>query len=680
MTMQKRPVRVHVLYESNDLRTPFGSSFIRLLRPLGHASLKDRIDLSFGTALPDREVDVVVVDRLWRSDLTPAMQAALFAELAARRLPMLHSLDDNLLDLGVEPGRSAFPSASQRNLIREFVRNAAGILVSTVPLAERLRPLGRAVTVLPNQLDESLYGDVPPRRPAGTGVVLGYMGTPTHLDDLLSIVGPLRRVLRSAGGRVRLEVVGVADPRRIDALFEGLPVTVLQVPSASVRYPEFVAWMKASMHWHVGLAPLRDDRFNASKSDIKFLDYGLLGIPGLFSRVPSYRDTVRDGVDGLLVDGTPDAWQLALETITAESAAPLRAGLADAVQRRVSDERTLARHAQAWADWIETALGAAAAAPPPRPIHFAAPTDAAVLRATAPSPTATDGAAQAPAVPDPAVPAPSSRQQKLLRRVDLSGLGLEIGASYSPLLPKSRGHRIETLDHASQEELIAKYASSGVDTSRIEPVDHVWRGEPLDALIGQTERYDYILASHVIEHTPDLVAFLQQCERLLKPGGVLSLAVPDQRYCFDVLRPVSTPGDVLQAHLERRSRHSAGAVFDHFATIAFREGQPSWHPGAKGRLALLHTMDEAVAMYEKAAGGGEYVDIHNWRFTPASMALILRDLLALKLLRLVPCDDVAPEGMEFFVILRKVDADALPAPGDRLAMALSARDEWTRAD
>jgi len=53
-------------------------------------------------------------------------------------------------------------------------------------------------------------------------------------------------------------------------------------------------------------------------------------------------------------------------------------------------------------------------------------------------------------------------------------------------------------------------------------------------------RFDYCLASHVIEHIPNPIAFFQSIAHLLKPGGVLSLAVPDKRYTFDFFQPAAS--------------------------------------------------------------------------------------------------------------------------------------------
>jgi len=180
-----------------------------------------------------------------------------------------------------------------------------------------------------------------------------------------------------------------------------------------------------------------------------------------------------------------------------------------------------------------------------------------------------------------------AREAAIRALFDTSGRGLEIGPSYSPLVPKRDGFQVEVVDHASTEELKAKYADDPLaDVSRIEEVDYVWDGRPLSEVIGVRGRYDYIVASHVIEHTPDMLGFLEECDVLLKPAGNLVLAVPDKRRCFDVFRPLASTGSVLQAHLEKRRRHLPATAFDHVAHFAALDGAGGWMEGTKGKITL----------------------------------------------------------------------------------------------
>jgi SAM-dependent methyltransferase len=161
--------------------------------------------------------------------------------------------------------------------------------------------------------------------------------------------------------------------------------------------------------------------------------------------------------------------------------------------------------------------------------------------------------------------------------VNLDGIGLEVGPSYNPIVSKAWTHRIETLDYVDAAGLREKYKDDpSVDISRIEPVDFVSDGRPMVEIIGKRGCYDYILASHVIEHTPDMLGFLKDCEALLKPTGILVLAVPDKRRCFDVFQPLSSTGQVLQAHAQGLRRPSIGSIFDMHAYRGERNGVIAW--------------------------------------------------------------------------------------------------------
>ncbi|MEN9783377.1 MAG: Ubiquinone biosynthesis O-methyltransferase [Pseudomonadota bacterium] len=66
-----------------------------------------------------------------------------------------------------------------------------------------------------------------------------------------------------------------------------------------------------------------------------------------------------------------------------------------------------------------------------------------------------------------------SRDRAVFHLIDRGGQGLEIGASINPLAPKKRGYKVHILDHASADDLRAKYEAIGQPTSEIEEVDFV---------------------------------------------------------------------------------------------------------------------------------------------------------------------------------------------------------------
>jgi SAM-dependent methyltransferase len=248
-----------------------------------------------------------------------------------------------------------------------------------------------------------------------------------------------------------------------------------------------------------------------------------------------------------------------------------------------------------------------------------------------------------------------ARTALLRSMLPLHGQGLEIGPGYNPLLPKAEGFQVETADYTDAEGLRRKYAGNPhVDPARIEEVDHVLAGgHSLAEAIGRPGAFDYIVASHVIEHTPDMLGFLASCEALLAPRGTLLLAVPDKRHCFDVLQPLASTGAVLQAHLDRRQRPTPGAIFDEVAYNAVRDGAIGWAPGDARPLRFFASLEAARDAYRSALASDEYRDVHVWRFVPSSFRLILHDLAELGAIALREDRFHDSVGNEFYVTLSR---------------------------
>ena len=293
--------------------------------------------------------------------------------------------------------------------------------------------------------------------------------------------------------------------------------------------------------------------------------------------------------------------------------------------------------------------------------------------------------------PEPLMP---SRSEKLLAPIPRDGKILEIGPSFGPVAPKSEGWNTTTLDHMTREGLVAKFTGQpGVDVTRIEEVDFVWSGGKLSDAVPTHERrtFDACIASHVIEHTPDLISFLNSLEVLLKETGVVALAIPDKRYCFDYFRPLTTTGQVLAAHLEGRSRHAPALAFDYAAYCAENGGNIAWGQLPPNGLRLVNLLETAREFSQIVRNSEDYVDLHAWCFVPASFELILFELAILgetdlRVERITPA-----EGCEFLCWLVRggkavvatlseaAKADARLALLKRIVLETRAQADWLLA-
>jgi hypothetical protein len=248
----------------------------------------------------------------------------------------------------------------------------------------------------------------------------------------------------------------------------------------------------------------------------------------------------------------------------------------------------------------------------------------------------------------------SRRRQQILSFCDLSGIGLEIGGSFQPIAPKSEGYRVETLDHLDQEGLRRKYEGlPGIDIQRIEPVDFVWNGRTYAEIVGEHNRYSWIVASHVIEHVPDMIGFLKDCSSVLEEGGVLALAIPDQRFTMDRDRPTSGLAQALDAHLRRDDRPSVGALMEIHARAVSKWGRINWRPFHLGPTRRINEPSSYHAQFERLKRETGYVDEHVWCHTPESFRILHRELRAIGAVELDWIDGQTAWGLEFYVWLRK---------------------------
>jgi SAM-dependent methyltransferase len=247
------------------------------------------------------------------------------------------------------------------------------------------------------------------------------------------------------------------------------------------------------------------------------------------------------------------------------------------------------------------------------------------------------------------------RAQRLLRSLTKDARLVEVGPSFNPLAPKRDGWNTFVIDHATRSDLVAKYSvHRGVDTSRIEEVDFVWHGGSLaDAVpTDQHGTFDAFIASHVIEHTTDVVTFLKAAETLIRPDGVIILAVPDKRKCFDYYRHPSTTGDALAAFLEKRVRHDTRTHFESVMRTFFKGDAPGWHAEDRREGFVAIPFDKALEQLELASLP-EYVDAHNWVFIPSSFRLMLLELGEMGYLDLRVEEIAEAEVTEFYAWLRK---------------------------
>jgi len=127
----------------------------------------------------------------------------------------------------------------------------------------------------------------------------------------------------------------------------------------------------------------------------------------------------------------------------------------------------------------------------------------------------------------------------------LSGNGIEVGALHAPLeVPDNV--KVYYVDRMSVSELRKQYPELN-GTNLIE-ADIVDNGETLSSIADNS--WDFVIANHMIEHCQNPIGALENFLRVLKPGGIVYMGVPDKRYIFDVDRPMTSLDHLIRDYKE----------------------------------------------------------------------------------------------------------------------------------
>jgi Methyltransferase domain len=262
---------------------------------------------------------------------------------------------------------------------------------------------------------------------------------------------------------------------------------------------------------------------------------------------------------------------------------------------------------------------------------------------------------------DPVTVTPLSiRREQVLKLADLDkGRGLEIGPLNQVLITKDMAE-VLYVDIFSQDHLRAHYAlDDNVNVEDIPDIDFVLSGpdgvRSLSEAVQPGAPFSWIIASHVVEHVPDIISWLAQIAQVIEDDAQLLLVVPDRRFSFDILRPSTTVGQMLQAHERKDACPSVGAVYDMFRSAANVSADAAWRGEIPGQDARKYTLPETMNQVELARDGN-YVDSHVWTFTPGSFVEQMAELGHLDVCDFV-VDAVVPTAqnqLEFFAVLRRL--------------------------
>ncbi len=202
----------------------------------------------------------------------------------------------------------------------EYVKTC---VTTTSFLADKLKKFGKQVFISKNKLsnyDAGIAHNLYDKRTESGGekVKIGYFsGTASHDKDFETVKDALIHILEKYP-QVELHLFG---PLEIDHIYEKFSRRV-------IRHP-FVSWEKHLENISgidISIAPLESGNpFCESKSELKFIEAGIVGVPTVATATRTFREAIEDGMDGFVASNSAE-WFEKIEKLILNESLPRNMG------------------------------------------------------------------------------------------------------------------------------------------------------------------------------------------------------------------------------------------------------------------------------------------------------------------------------------------------------------------
>lgn len=254
-----------------------------------------------------------------RTLVTPAVEK-LIARIKEQKKEIIFETDDLVFDPQYLQGREYFEKMNP--LEKKLYAGGVGGAILKDPyvkvctttnayLAEKLKEYNKQVFIVPNKLSSEDLKIVEKIQNSKfiihNSIKIGYFsGTSSHDQDFATITEALVKMLEKYP-QVRLVLAG---PLKIGAEFECFSDRIERRPFASrEKHLENIAGVA------INLAPLEiGNPFCESKSELKFVEAGALGVPTIASATQTFQEAILDGLDGFVAKDTEE-WENKLERL-----------------------------------------------------------------------------------------------------------------------------------------------------------------------------------------------------------------------------------------------------------------------------------------------------------------------------------------------------------------------------
>ena len=286
-----------------------GSSFVRCYLPFTHDNFQQSFEVhhlnkekeSIENYIEEYSIETLIIQRNARSEEISKLKSL------AAKIKVVFEIDDDLFNISNSHPEYLHYSEIRSDLL-EVMKTSKITFCSTNRLKEIVSSHSKKVEVISNAIDEKTWLtplDAVNKTRSSNILNIGYIGSYTHESDLLLIKDAIERakeILKKKHG-IQLNMHVIGGTRKDESWFNRV-----KIPVGKNVYPEYVEWLRNFIDWDFALAPLEQNKLNESKSGIKYLEYSMLSLPGIYSNCGEYGGLVNNLENGIIIDNSDDNW------------------------------------------------------------------------------------------------------------------------------------------------------------------------------------------------------------------------------------------------------------------------------------------------------------------------------------------------------------------------------------
>lgn len=159
-----------------------------------------------------------------------------------------------------------FPPELRSLYVQMFIQLADLVTVTTEHLKVLYTPWAKNIKIIPNCVSQSMKRDIP--KISNSKIRILWSGSNSHLNDLHLLKNPLEAIQKTFGEKIEFHFQGELD---FKSIFGELPI----ITHPMVDYLDYLNLIQ-DINPDIFIAPLRENIFNVSKSNLKYSQMTLM--------------------------------------------------------------------------------------------------------------------------------------------------------------------------------------------------------------------------------------------------------------------------------------------------------------------------------------------------------------------------------------------------------------------